>query len=82
MFKIAANILFPFVIIFGTYIQINGEFSPGGGFQSGAIFASMIIGYNIIFDKLLVSEKALIRLTILGVFDIYWYRNNFYIIWL
>ena len=67
MFKIAANIIFPFVIIFATYIQINGEFSPGGGFQAGAIFASMIVSYNLIFDKLLLSEKALMNLAIFGV---------------
>lgn len=32
-----------FIIIFGLYIQLNGEISPGGGFQSGTILASIVI---------------------------------------
>jgi multicomponent Na+:H+ antiporter subunit B len=67
MFKTAAYILFPLIILFGIYIQINGETSPGGGFQAGAIFASIIVGYNLIFSKLLVNQKFLHQIAITGV---------------
>lgn len=31
---------FPFILLFGTYIFLNGHLTPGGGFQGGAIIAS------------------------------------------
>jgi len=34
------RLLFPLILIFGTYIFIHGHLSPGGGFQGGAIIAS------------------------------------------
>lgn len=33
----------PFIIVFGVYVLIHGESSPGGGFQAGAIVASALI---------------------------------------
>lgn len=35
----------PFIILFGFYLQIHGEESPGGGFQAGAIISSSFILY-------------------------------------
>ena len=32
--------LFPFILLFGTYILLHGHLTPGGGFQGGAILAS------------------------------------------
>ena len=32
--------LFPFIMLFGTYIFLHGHLTPGGGFQGGAIIAS------------------------------------------
>lgn len=32
--------LYPFALLFGTYIIIYGDISPGGGFQGGAIIAT------------------------------------------
>ena len=49
--KIVVTAIFPFIILYGFYIQFFGEISPGGGFQAGAIFASAIIAYDIIFDS-------------------------------
>ena len=33
----------PFIFVFGIYVLIHGEASPGGGFQAGAIVASSIV---------------------------------------
>jgi multicomponent Na+:H+ antiporter subunit B len=33
----------PFIFVFGMYVLIHGEASPGGGFQAGAIVAAAII---------------------------------------
>jgi len=34
------RLLFPLILIFGSYIFIHGHLTPGGGFQGGAIIAS------------------------------------------
>lgn len=37
---ITADIMFPFIMIFGAYIVLHGHLTPGGGFQGGAVMAS------------------------------------------
>jgi len=38
--RTGCRILFPLILVFGSYIFIHGHLSPGGGFQGGAIIAS------------------------------------------
>jgi multicomponent Na+:H+ antiporter subunit B len=38
--------LFPFIMLFGSYIFLHGHLTPGGGFQGGAIIAS---GYLLVY---------------------------------
>jgi len=45
--KMVARLAIPIIIIYGLYIQFNGTESPGGGFQAGAILASVFIASNI-----------------------------------
>ena len=33
----------PFIVVFGVYVLVHGEASPGGGFQAGAIVAAAIV---------------------------------------
>lgn len=40
LLKTASEFLFPLIVLFGSYVFINGHLSPGGGFQGGAIIAS------------------------------------------
>jgi len=52
--KILSNIsrlLFPFVIMFGLYICVNGDSSVGGGFQGGVILASSYLIYYFIVGE-------------------------------
>ncbi|OQX83570.1 MAG: cation:proton antiporter [Candidatus Latescibacteria bacterium 4484_7] len=35
--------LFPFILLFGSYIFIHGHLTPGGGFQGGAVIASAFL---------------------------------------
>lgn len=39
--------LLPLVMLFGLYIQSHGDYSPGGGFQAGVVFASALILYGL-----------------------------------
>jgi multicomponent Na+:H+ antiporter subunit B len=34
------RVIFPLILVFGSYIFIHGHLTPGGGFQGGAIIAS------------------------------------------
>jgi multicomponent Na+:H+ antiporter subunit B len=38
--RTAANLLFPFILIFGLYVIVHGHLTPGGGFQGGAVMAT------------------------------------------
>lgn len=44
--------ILPYIFLYGLYIQINGEVSPGGGFQAGVIFASMVIAFDLVSNQL------------------------------
>jgi multicomponent Na+:H+ antiporter subunit B len=49
IFRIAAKLFAPFILLFAFYVQMHGDYGPGGGFQAGVIAAAMIIVYAIIF---------------------------------
>ena len=73
-FLILKNItlfILPYIFLYGVYVQINGEISPGGGFQAGVIFASCLIGFNLIFGRILSAkyfdQNVLIIIATLGV---------------
>ncbi|MCY4581810.1 MAG: sodium:proton antiporter [Chloroflexi bacterium] len=40
---IARVFLVPLIIVFGIYVLLHGELSPGGGFQAGAIVAAALL---------------------------------------
>lgn len=49
--SICMSIVTPLILIFGFYIQFHGEVSPGGGFQSGIIFAIPFIAYILLYGN-------------------------------
>lgn len=46
--RIVGKVAIPFIILFALYVQFHGEYSPGGGFQAGALFAAAIILYGLL----------------------------------
>jgi len=46
--RVVGRMLIPFILLFALYVQFHGEYSPGGGFQAGAIFAAAIILYALL----------------------------------
>lgn len=44
------------IILFALYVQFHGEYSPGGGFQAGVIFAVAFILYGIVFGLMKVQD--------------------------
>jgi len=69
--KTVVSFIIPYLILYAIYIQLNGEVSPGGGFQAGVIFASGIITFDLLNGSKktceFFSEKALIICGIFGV---------------
>jgi multicomponent Na+:H+ antiporter subunit B len=67
-----STFIFPYIVLYSVYIQLNGEISPGGGFQAGVIFASAIIAINLVSNKIqAISEltvNSLLAIMALGVF--------------
>jgi multicomponent Na+:H+ antiporter subunit B len=47
--KVVAKMVVPVIMLFALYVQFHGEYSPGGGFQAGVIFAASIILYALVF---------------------------------
>ncbi len=46
--RIVGKLSIPFIILFAYYVQFHGEYSAGGGFQAGAIFAAALILYGLL----------------------------------
>jgi len=57
------GLLYPFILMFGFYIILNGHLSPGGGFQGGAVLASVFI------SRYLVDPNRCIRLETLKLIE-------------
>ena len=69
--RVVSKMLIPFIMLYALYVQFHGDFGPGGGFQAGAIFASALILYCLIFGLqstlAVVSKKWLKIIAALGV---------------
>lgn len=56
--------IYPFIVMFGFYIILNGHITPGGGFQGGAVLVAIFISRYLILpvqsiklDSLRIIEK-------------------------
>lgn len=69
--RVTAKLLIPFILLYAFYIQLHGEYSPGGGFQAGVIGAAAFILYSFIFGneaaKNVISTDTIKVLAAFGV---------------
>ncbi len=49
--KVVVLFLAPIVLLLAFYVQVHGDYSPGGGFQAGAIAASIFIAYSVVTGR-------------------------------
>jgi multicomponent Na+:H+ antiporter subunit B len=47
--RVVAKLLMPMILLFALYVQLHGDYSPGGGFQAGVLFAAGIVLYTLIY---------------------------------
>ena len=69
--RIVTKTLAPLILVYALYVQMHGDYGPGGGFQAGVIFAAGMVLYTLIFGldaARIVIPAWLLRLCIsLGV---------------
>ncbi|TVS13692.1 MAG: Na(+)/H(+) antiporter subunit B [Wenzhouxiangella sp.] len=69
--RVISRFLIPFILLVGLYIQFHGEYSPGGGFQAGVVFAAGWILYVLIYGLErglnVISLNAMYVLSAVGV---------------
>ncbi|NGP52258.1 DUF4040 domain-containing protein [Thioalkalivibrio sp. XN8] len=69
--KVIAKLVVPVILLFALYVQFHGEYSPGGGFQAGVIFAAAIILFALVFGldeaRQVIPPRVLQRLPAAGV---------------
>ena len=49
----AFRLLVPFTMVYGVYVLCLGEFSPGGGFQAGAL-----LSVGVLLSRMILGDKA------------------------
>lgn len=69
--RIIARFLIPLIMLFGLYIQFHGDYSPGGGFQAGVVFAAAWILFALIYGLdaavRVIPERVMFVLMLAGV---------------
>ncbi len=69
--RVITKLLIAPILLFALYVQFHGDFSPGGGFQAGVIFAVAFILYGLVFGlhqaKLVFPQWIVHKLLALGV---------------
>jgi multicomponent Na+:H+ antiporter subunit B len=77
------GLLFPFIIMFGFYIILNGHITPGGGFQGGAVLASVFISRYLVYPdegiriKSLQSAEKALFFCIVVIPVLFLFANNY-----
>lgn len=69
--RVIIKLFFAPILLFGLYVQFHGDYSPGGGFQAGVIFAVAFILHALCFGleetKRALPPTALKILMVIGV---------------
>ena len=69
---LGARLLSPYIMVFGWYVIFHGHYSPGGGFQGGALLAASILLIRVsggrVVSRMQLQEYLNTPLAITGVF--------------
>lgn len=73
LIKNTCRFILPFLLLYGFYIILNGDISPGGGFQGGVVLATCYLALFFIKDEETIPFREIIKLekilflTLIGV---------------
>jgi multicomponent Na+:H+ antiporter subunit B len=65
--RVVVKLLVPFILLFAFYVQMHGDFSPGGGFQAGVILATGLIVYGLVFGIRSLTRALPLPVLMVGV---------------
>jgi multicomponent Na+:H+ antiporter subunit B len=57
--EIMIGMLYPFMLMLGIYIILNGHRTPGGGFQGGSVIAALFIARYVIYPANDMSSERM-----------------------
>jgi multicomponent Na+:H+ antiporter subunit B len=60
--RVATKFMLAPLLLFALYVQLHGDYGPGGGFQAGVIAAAAIILYGLIVGLAPVQRLVPMRL--------------------
>ncbi len=63
--------LFPFIMLFSFYMFSYGAVYPGGGFQAGVIFGTIVVIFELVFEQRLFTNKIYNWLEFFGIIIIF-----------
>lgn len=68
---LGSRLLSPYIMVFGWYVIFHGHYSPGGGFQGGALLAASILLIRVsggrIISRLQLKEYLNTPIAVVGV---------------
>lgn len=68
---LGARLLSPYIMVFGWYVIFHGHYSPGGGFQGGALLAASVLLIRVAggskIARLHIREITTTPLAVIGV---------------
>ena len=69
--RVVTKILIPFIVLFALYVQLHGEYGPGGGFQAGVVAAAAFVLYGLVYGlsalRRIVPEPVVETMVAAGV---------------
>jgi len=69
--RFAGAVLIPCILMYGIYILLNGQLSPGGGFSGGAVMGAGLIMFSVAFGfrrtDAIFTQKVINRVTFLAL---------------
>ena len=72
LLRVVVRLFLPFILMYGLYILLHSQISPGGGFQAGIIWAAAFMAYSLVNDlaslQKILPQFALRVLSSLGIF--------------
>ena len=62
--RVVAKLLIPPILLFALYVQMHGDYGPGGGFQAGVIFGAGLVLYGLVFGARAARRVAPLRVLV------------------
>lgn len=82
--KTIANMVCPFIFLYGVYVILNGHLSPGGGFSGGTIIGASLILYQIAFGfkdlRKYVNFKTMVYINVGALLSIALFNNYSFVV--